>query len=158
MPWFAVRSRPVYCIEIAYNRTDAKTLRAYICEGVSRWKKKTTRIKVQDYEEKTTKRKVQDINKNKEASIKWRQLRIYFYLLNFYFCFFLFFYFICLFSFQFLFVFCLFKIVFVIVVCLSPFIRAYFFFTTIFLNDFLWLFRQCVVLWVGVCRKWFCLF
>ena len=46
-------------------------------------------------------------------------------------------FFICLFSFQFLFVFCLFKIVFVIVVCLSPFIRAYFFSQTFFLNDFL---------------------
>lgn len=90
----------------------------------------------------------------RSTSIKWRQVRIYFYLLNFSFCVFLFSFFICLFSFQFLFVFCLFKIVFVIVVCLSPFIRAYFFFTKKFyLNDFLWLFRQCVVLWVGVCRK-----
>lgn len=67
--------------------------------------------------------------KNKEASIKWRQVRIYFYLLNFIFGFF---FFICLFSFQFLFVFCLFKIVFVIVVCLSPFYSSLFFFTKIF--------------------------
>lgn len=32
------------------------------------------------------------------------------------------------------------------------------FFTKNFEWFFLWSFRQCVVLWLGACRKWFCLF
>lgn len=91
----------------------------------------------------------------RSTSIKWRQVRIYFYLLNFLFVFSFFFFllYVC-FLFNFCLSFVFFKIVFVIVVCLSPFIRAYFFSQKkIYLNDFLWLFRQCVVLWVGVCRK-----
>lgn len=162
MPWFTVRSPPVYCIEIAYNRTDAKTLRAYICEGVSRWKKKTTRIKVQDYQEKTTKRKVQDIKTKKTNQRSINQMKtsknLFFICWIFIFVFFSFFFFLYVCS---LFNFCLFFVflklsLLLLYVCLLLFVLI-FFHKNISLNDFLWLFRQCVVLWVGVCRKWFCL-
>jgi len=159
--WFAVRSRHVYSIEIAYNRTDAKTLRGYICEGVSRWKKKTTRIKVQDYEEKATKEKYKIYKQKKTRSInQMKTIKNLFLFVEFYFCFFVF-----CFVFNMFVLFSIFVCFFVFLklsllllyVCLLSFVLI-FFHNIFFLNDFLWLFRQCVVLWVGVCRKWFCLF
>jgi hypothetical protein len=127
------------------------------------WRGKS--VKKEDYKNQSSrlsreanKRKVQDIRtKSKTRSINHLKThKNLFLLLNFIFvdCFLFYFLYVCSFKFV---CFCLFKIIFVIFVCLSPFIRAYFFHNFL-LNDALWLFRQCVVLWVGVYRKWFCLF